>query len=414
MKIKEILIICIIIMCCIFSLQAVSAADDANTSHDTVLTSTNVSVYTLPNLDDSLQSGSVNAGTFSDLQDDIKNGGSITLNRNYTYNSSSDSSLAGGITISKDTTIDGNGNVIIDANHLARVFTIAKGTTVTLKGITFINANPTSGHGGSIFAPGVVHIDNCIFINNTANYANGGAVCLAGLGSTINNSYFEGNKAINNGKDSNGAAGAVFINANNTQISNSIFIKNMAGLNGGAIGSSAMRIENCTITNCIINNNTANGSAGGVGMQSKNFHIYNSTFKYNEAKGLFNDITTSPYYPGNGGGMVMRGWDSYAYNCTFIGNIANQHGGGVYSTNTSYNPINNNTGFELCIFINNTAGSNGGAVDWAAGSTHGYILDSIFTNNTARRSGGAVHWSGHYGTISNSTFTHNNATGEVT
>ncbi|WP_407424732.1 Ig-like domain repeat protein [Methanobrevibacter sp.] len=413
MKIKEILIICIIIICCIFSLQAVSAAD-ADTSHDTVLSSTNVSVYTLPNLEDSLQSGSVNAGTFSDLQNDTKNGGSITLNKNYTYNSSSDSSLAGGIVISKDTTIDGNGNVIIDANHLARVFKISSGTTVTLKGITFINANPTSGHGGSILAQGVVHIDNCNFINNTANYANGGAVCLVGLGSTINNSYFEGNRAINNGKDSNGAAGAVFINANNTEIKNSIFIKNMAGLNGGAIGSSAMHVENCTITNCTINNNTANGSAGGVGMQSKNFHIYNSTFKYNEAKGLFNNSAVSPYYPGNGGGLVMRGWDSYAYNCTFIGNIAKQHGGGVYSTNTSYDPTNNNTGFELCTFINNTAGSNGGAVDWAAGATHGYIKDSTFTNNTAKRSGGAIHWSGHYGTISNSTFTHNNATGEVT
>ena len=148
-------------------------------------------------------------------------------------------------------------------------------------------------------------------------------------------------------------------------------------------------------------------------MQSKNFHIYNSTFKYNEAKGLFDDITAKPYYPGNGGAMVMRGWDSYAYNCTFIGNIAKQHGGATFSTNTSYNPSNNNTGFELCTFIDNTAGYNGGAVDWAAGATYGYIMDSTFINNTAKRSGGAIHWSGHYGTVSNSTFINNNATGEV-
>ena len=413
MKIKEILIICIIIICCIFSFQAVSAADDGSTTDDMVLTSTDVSAYSLPNLDNQLQSGSGDAGSFSDLQNDTKNGGSITLDRNYTYNSSSDSGLAGGISITKDTVIDGQGIVTIDANNMARVFTIAKGTTVTLKGITFINANPASGHGGSIFAPGVVHIDNCIFINNTANYANGGAVCLAGLGSTITNSYFEGNRAINNGNDNNGAAGAVFINANNTSISNSIFIKNMAGLNGGAIGSSAMMVENSIITNCTITNNTANGSAGGIGMQSKNFHIYNSTFKYNQAKGLFNDSAAKPYYPGNGGAMVMRGWDSYAYNCTFIGNIAKQHGGATFSTNTSYNPSNNNTGFELCTFIDNTAGYNGGAVDWAAGATYGYIMDSTFINNTAKRSGGAIHWSGHYGTVSNSTFINNNATGEV-
>ena len=115
MKIKEILIICIIIICCIFSFQAVSAADDGSTTDDMVLTSTDVSAYSLPNLDNQLQSGSGDAGSFSDLQNDTKNGGSITLDRNYTYNSSSDSGLAGGISITKDTVIDGQGIVTIDA-----------------------------------------------------------------------------------------------------------------------------------------------------------------------------------------------------------------------------------------------------------------------------------------------------------
>ena len=52
-------------------------------------------------------------------------------------------------------------------------------------------------------------------------------------------------------------------------------------------------------------------------------------------------------------------------------------------------------------------------VDWFRGASLGKVLNSVFENNIANRSGGAIHWSGHYGTISNSNFTGNNATGEV-
>ena len=395
---KEILTI-ILLICVVFSLQAVIAVDsDSNSTDSTVLSvDENVSSYALPNSDTDTLAEVANADSFTDLSGQLSGASEVTLIKNYTYKK--EDSFSNGIAIDHDIVIDGQGNVIIDANHQSRIFNIAEGATVTLKGITFINAN-ANGHGGSIWAKGVVHIDNCKFINNTADSANGGAVCIAGAGSTITNSYFEGNRAIKNPNNINtGAAGAVFINANNTSITNSEFVRNWAGLNGGGVGSSANRIENCTIVNCEFTSNTANGSAGAIGMQSRNFHIADSTFKHNEAKGMFDA------YPGNGGAMVMRGWDSYAYNCTFIDNTARQHGGAVFMTNTSYDPTNNNTGVALSTFTNNTAGYNGGAIDWAAGATHGYIVDSIFTNNTAKRSGGAVHWSGHYGDIINSTFT---------
>ena len=403
---KEILTI-ILLICVIFSLQAVSAADSGSDSTDSNVLSVdnNVSSYALPSSESNTLAEVANADSFTQLEGNLT-GASATLTKNYTYKDGD--SFSNGITIDHDIVITGQGNVIIDADYKSRIFAITNGATVTLKGITFINGNAT-GAGGSIFAQnGVVKIDNCKFINNTANKANGGAIFINGFGSTINNSYFEGNKAIRNtANEKSGVAGAILLNASNVTISNSIFTKNSAGLNGGAVGSSDSGIQNVTIDNCTFTYNAANGSAGAVGMQSSNFHISDSTFKYNEAKG------TTTTYQGNGGAMVMRGWDSYAYNCTFINNTAANHGGAAFSTNTTYNPINNNTGFELCTFINNTAGSNGGAVDWAAGATHGYIKYSTFTNNTAKRSGGAVHWSGYYGTITNSNFTNNNATGEV-
>ena len=94
-------------------------------------------------------------------------------------------------------------------------------------------------------------------------------------------------------------------------------------------------------------------------------------------------------------------------NCNFINNTASGHGGAVYLGSSDGDKITN------CNFEGNVAGSNGGAVDWYAGSSNGEVLGSNFKNNTAKRSGGAIHWSGHNGTISNTNFTGNKATGEV-
>ena len=137
---KEILFICLII-CCLFSLQAVAAASDGNSTDQVVLTTdSDVSAYSLPNSDNQLRSGSENAGTFSDLQNNISGKQSVTLVNNFTYDDTKDSGLANGIDISSSITIDGQGNVIIDASKQARVFNIAEGVSVTLKGITFIKA----------------------------------------------------------------------------------------------------------------------------------------------------------------------------------------------------------------------------------------------------------------------------------
>ena len=392
------------IICLICSITAVSAADDSidginknltTSDSDVVKTSNDLSAYSSSDGDDLLGDGE---GTFTQLQTDI----SGKLTRNYTFGSG-DESLVNGITISQDMTIEGEGNIVINANNQARIFNIVNGATVTLRGITFINAN-ANGNGGAILSNGIVHIDNCKFINNTANGGNGGSVFSSGLGSTIDNSYFEGNRAITT-SSTTGIGGAVFLANSNIALSHSTFTNNKAGLNGGAIGSK-VDISGCSIINCTVQNNTANGSAGGVGMQSSNFHMYNSTFKYNEAKGLTNI--------GNGGGIVLRGSDSYVYNSTFIGNKAFKNGGATYLTNTTSASYNVNTGFELCTFTNNRAGNDGGAVDWISSASEGYIKDSTFNDNIANRSGGAIYWSGHNGIVSNCNFTHNNATGIIT
>ena len=121
---KEILMICLII-CFIFSISAVSAADvDVNTTDDTILTaqiddavsiSNDLSSYSLPENNSIVRGENDGAGSFSELQERINNDttGEISLDKNYAYNSSSDSGLTNGIVISKNIVIKGN-NYITD------------------------------------------------------------------------------------------------------------------------------------------------------------------------------------------------------------------------------------------------------------------------------------------------------------
>ena len=112
-------------LCFIFSIQAVAAADVDNTNSTALQTtdadnvveqSNNLSSLTLPANDEVLSEGE---GSFTQLQNDIS-GQEVTLTRNYTY-VDSDSGLEGGITLSGNIKITGN-NVVIDASHKARIF----------------------------------------------------------------------------------------------------------------------------------------------------------------------------------------------------------------------------------------------------------------------------------------------------
>ena len=71
------------------------------------------------------------------------------------------------------------------------------------------------------------------------------------------------------------------------------------------------------------------------------------------------------------------------------------------------------TEFRHSYFKNNTAGTNGGAIDWNKGAHNGIVDNVTFIANTAMRSGGAIFWNGHNGTVRYSKFYDNRALGEV-
>ena len=374
---KEILIICLII-CCLFSLQAVAAASDGNSTDQVVLTTeSNVSAYSLPNTDDQLQDGS-DAGTFSDLQNDLSLGGDIVLTKNYTFNNTIDTGLVNGISV-PDTVnrITGSGNIVIDGSQQARIFNIHSGHSIILKGITFINAN-ADGNGGSINSDGTLIISDCNFINNTAS-GHGGAVYLgSGEGDTITNCNFEGN---------------------------------VAGGNGGAVdwyaGSSKGQIIGSTFTD-----NTAKRSGGAVHWSGHNGTIRDSNFTNNTATGDITSEIGGIVGGGDGGAVLWVGSNGTIDNCIFTDNIAQNRGGAIFLHGNSTENCTNTT-LSHSIFINNTAGLNGGAVDWQEGAHDGVVTYCDFTNNTASSTGGAIYWSGHNGTILHSNFTGNKALGTV-
>jgi len=374
---KEILIICLII-CCLFSLQAVAAASDGNSTDQVVLTTeSNVSAYSLPNTDNQLQDGS-DAGTFSDLQNDLSLGGDIVLTKNYTYDGDKDTGLVNGISVPNTVnSITGIGNIVIDGSQQARIFNIHSGHSITLTGITFINAN-ADGNGGSINSDGTLIISDCNFTNNTAS-GHGGAIYLgSGEGDTVTNCNFEGN---------------------------------VAGGNGGAIdwyaGSSNGKITGSTFTD-----NTAKRSGGAVHWSGHYGTIRDSNFTNNVATGEVTSEIGGIVGGGDGAAVLWVGSNGTVTNCIFTGNVAQNRGGAIFLHGNSTENCTNTT-FSHSIFINNTAGLNGGAIDWQEGAQDGKVAYCYFINNTASSTGGAIYWSGYNGTIINSNFTHNKALGTV-
>ncbi|WP_296878470.1 Ig-like domain repeat protein [uncultured Methanobrevibacter sp.] len=511
----------ILLICVIFSLQAVVAADSGSNSTDGEVLSVDndVSSFALPSSNtDSL--GAANEKNFNDLQSIVN--GDVT---NFAKNNYTKADGENEVRITHSITLDGDGKVIIDAKKQSRIFNITgEDTVVTLKGITFINGN-AAGNGGSIISEGKLTLINCNFINNTASEnggavffgsvegdkitncvfknniagVNGGAIDFArgekvdfsdgstnatisnseftnntakrsagavywfGTYGTIKDSNFTNNKALglveakdsygnltyggyggaimwtgangtvsncrfisneaeyNAARTSGGRGGAIYLqgslagNCTNTTFNSCTFISNIAGTNGGAIDWHEGATDG-NILKSVFKNNIAEANGGAVYWRGHNGEIKDSNFTNNTAKALRNGSYGNM---GDGGAILWAGINGTVDNCRFIDNVATHNtikndtgrGGAVYLQ--SCNHGDDNTTFINSYFLNNTAGANGGAIDWSAGAKHGYVGNSTFINNTAKRSGGAIHWSGHYGDIISSTFTNNTATGDV-
>ena len=356
---RKIIVICLVI-CFIFSCQAVFASGELNKTNDISLANKDISAYSSANSTNQL--GVENAESFSNLQDKLNNGGYVNLENNYSFNDVDDTGLKNGIVISKSVDVNGNGNVIIDAQNKARIFNIADGVSVTLRGITFINANSFGNDGGAIYSNGILNIENCKFINNTAT--NGGAIYIAATVGSLTNLEFTGNRAIEDG-------GAIYfhhdsVTGEGSGLYKSNFTNNVAGDDGGALFLYGVSGRLYDVN---FNNNIAHKDGGAIMINGTDWKIYDSTFNNN--------------------------------------NATTRRGGAIYLEESQSSDV------VRCEFNNNFAGTNGGAIDWHDGASNGNVINSTFNGNIANRSAGAIYWYGYNGTIYGSEFTNNKALGNA-
>ena len=145
MKLNNMLLLFVILLVGVLSLSMVSANDvnDVAVSNDD--------------------------GNFTELQNIVKDGGIVMLDKNY---KAVENETA--ITISKNTLINGY-NHIIDANGYCGIFNVNDGVTLTLKNLNLQNAYSFS-NGGAINTNNgnIILKEDVTFINNNA--VNGGAI----------------------------------------------------------------------------------------------------------------------------------------------------------------------------------------------------------------------------------------------
>ncbi|MBR6994167.1 MAG: right-handed parallel beta-helix repeat-containing protein [Methanobrevibacter sp.] len=201
------------------------------------------------------------------------------------------------------------------------------------------------------------------------------------------------NIIFKNGQSDSGAG--VWAKEGSITLINCTFINNKATGYGGAFYSP---LSGNTIINCIFENNTAAQSGGALNINNNENTLINNTFK--------NNVATSK----NGGAIAITGQNTAGQNIikgnTFENNKATKgDAGALYLDKTNGDEISDN------IFIKNTA-MRGGAVSlYEAG--YSTITNNTFTSNNATVLGGAVRESitdsDTKTTISNNKFKSNSA-----
>ena len=276
-------------------------------------------------------------------------------------------------------------------------------SSASLSALTLTKNYAVEG-GGALYSivSTIVEIYSCTFNDNS-----GGALSVSNTYNvTVKNSQFFGNKAID--------GGAIwFYDSDRLILSDVKFIQNTARVHGGAIYCTSAIVY---INNCLFKDNTATYDGGVVHSTSNNVHIRNSYFENNSAKdgsgGVLNIIrgklfvsnSSAKYsYAAKGGAIQGSESDIELMDCIFENNTADLNGGAMFITGSLLTA-------EKVTYLDNTASvsADGGAI-YAEGCTI-YVLNSLFAGNRAPKgSAGAISLKSDVLYVKNTTFLHNYA-----
>ena len=359
-------------------------------------------------------------------------GGTLLLERSYTYDTNYDTALLDGIIINKAITIDGQGRwgVTGNANYGVRLFRV-QAANVVFQNMTFTNGyrlrGATNGHhGGAIWyntASKNALVINCNFSNNRAFEADdytsyGGSIYWQGRdGFNVINCIFRGanNYAARYG-------GGIFTEGSNVLVTNSTFVNlRTEDCHGGAFYGSSASYTNLTITNCKFENMSATACFSALyTAHSRDVTIYNNTFsnwyaRYGmmHVRGGYNINISYNTFKGYNAYCEagIRLWEVFSDNI-YIGynkfeNIGN---GGAYRLIALYAGSANATSGCATIEYNNftninlaSSAATAAAIDVLCLFTRIDIRNNIFTNITSRAYGVIRTLAPTY--IENNTFT---------
>ena len=393
------------------------------------------------NADDTYQTPNEIQKDFTSLQTDIDNSQNV-FELTYDVKHGDDEIDNYGISITKNTIINGNGHTI-DANGHGSIFVVKDSSvTLTLNDLTLINANPVSDSSGIVSNGGAVYFDGSTLIVNNVNFKNntvykcGGAIYTTGT-CIVDSSVFDGNDVqfrsqnIDNGGAAiyadNGASllisnsqiinnhknmvirdnnvgdlvDGVVVATGYTKISKSYF-RNNSGCYGGAVTS--LGYTNAGKNQIIIENSVFDANRA---FQGAAVNVIGSTFKISGTN--FTNNKGVGYGSGNpnvGALLTWYGCEGTISDCNFINNTADN--GAAYRLGDDNNGVSS-ASVDSCTFINNTASNQGGAV-YEGGKTGKATLDiknSTFTNNSAKKEGSAIYSGYTLNIDDDTTFTNN-------
>ena len=245
-KLKKQILFVLLISILLCSVQAIAAADVSDTG-------VNDDVFDLSNDIETVQADSNDEvldaepdGSFTDLANQIYsasgNNPTIELDRNYVFNSTSDTTWSSVvnhydgyyINLNKNIIINGNGKTI-DGKGIAALFKVTGPYTITLNDLTIVNCTAQRSSNGNYYGAVInaqnqavkLNINNCIFTNNTANptstNSRAGVIYASGNNNavvTIKDSTFKDNKAYQ--------GSAIYMTNGTLSISNTEILENQA------------------------------------------------------------------------------------------------------------------------------------------------------------------------------------------
>ncbi|MFZ0827099.1 MAG: choice-of-anchor Q domain-containing protein [Verrucomicrobiia bacterium] len=367
----------------------------------------------------------MNSPTDVALRAALTGGGTVTFNCEGTI------TVTGTLAIASSTVVDATGHAItISGGNAVQLFSVSSGVSASFLNLTL--ANGAASFGGAIYNNGgMVTLNGCMVVSNTAVAGAGGAIYNLNGNLTAQNSTFAGNHGVGVSGQfaaTSGQGGAIFAVNGLVNCVGCTFTANtvIAGYKtkmgvpgfaqGGAIWSqAALSISKCSFfgnqaagAGACIGDGQGEGSGGAIFFSGATLNLSGSLFANNTAQGASGGTFLSHNCSGGLGraGAICSLGTLAATNCTFAANSANGGqaepiyfdgasggpgvGGGLFITNAAIL-------VNLTFISNNAAGGVGDG--FGPGGATGGLAD-----------GGAIYNVGTL-TTTNCTFAANSATG---